>query len=71
MGASTGGGTEKVVRLMEGGGPVSQCFVDGVFQSAGAGVNGYDFGAHQFHAEHVWLLARNVFSTHVDNAFKV
>src|SRR5690606_18916968 len=45
-------------------------FVDGVAERARTAGYGTDFRAEQPHAEHVGLLAANVFLAHVDDAFE-
>ena len=50
--------------------PVAHGFVDGVAERARAARDRPHFGAQQLHAEHVRLLAANVFFAHVDDALQ-
>ena len=63
-------GTEKVVRSTDVGDPVAHGFIDGVFQSAAAGLDADNFRAEHAHAGNIECLARHVFRAHVHSAFK-
>src|SRR6266403_3191220 len=63
-------GPEQIMRGAHIGDPVSHGFVDGVFQSAAAGINGDDLRAEQTHPCDIERLPRHVFRAHVDDAFE-
>src|SRR6266545_2968302 len=51
------------------GDPVAHRFVDRVFERLAAGGHAAHLGAKQAHAEHIRLLAPDIFGAHVDDAF--
>ena len=61
-----GRGAEKVVRLVQGGGSITQCLVHRVLERAGACIDGYDLRPHVFHSEDVRLLALHVLGSHLN-----
>jgi hypothetical protein len=61
---------EQIMRVADIGDPVPHGFVDGVLQSAAAGIDADDLRAEHAHARDVERLARHVFRAHVDDAFK-
>ena len=63
-------GTEKIVGVADVGDPIAHGFVDGVFQSAAAGIDADDLRAEHAHARNVERLAGHVFRTHIDDAFE-
>ena len=61
---------QQIMRGADIGHPVAHGFVDGVLQSARAGIHAAHFGAEQPHAEDVKLLAAHVLGAHVDNTLE-
>ncbi len=67
-GMGAGDGADDVVGIFDGAHPIAHGFVEGVFEGFLTGLNGDDFGTHEFHAEDVEGLTADVFGTHVDVA---
>ena len=61
---------DQVMGRLHIGDPVADGFVDGVFQSARAGVDGDDLGAQQPHPVHIEGLAHRVLGAHIDDALQ-
>ena len=62
---------QAIMRVVDAAGPFAEGFVDGVFERAGAGIDGSHLGAQQAHLVHVERLALGVLASHVDDAFHV
>ena len=70
VGVGTGCRTEHIVCVLEATGPVTQSCVACFLERGGPFGDGINLGAHQFHAKHVGLLTCDIFSAHIDAAFK-
>ena len=61
---------DHVEGVIDIGDPVAHRLVQRVLQRLGAGMHGYDLGAHQLHAIDVGRLALDVLGAHVDHALE-
>jgi hypothetical protein len=65
-----GYGAEQIVSGVDICNPISQRFIDCVFQGATSGFHGYNLCTQKFHARHIECLAFCVNFTHVNDTLK-
>ena len=68
IGVRAGHRADDVESVMHIGDPVAQRLIHRILQRAGAGGDGHDLGAKQFHAEDIGRLPRDIGGAHEDGA---
>ena len=71
VGVGADGAADDVVGVADVGDPVAYGFADGLFQGAGAGGDGADFGAEHPHSVDVGGLAAHILLAHIDDALDI